>query len=228
MDILYRHQGKDKQVSITHVPRLWRKDDKLLLILNNINVLMNESELNVYLKNRDDNDIITVHNFETTKKQEYDAAMQQYRTVTTQRIKDAMASPGYTLDILSIDPTLVEQPIKMEILPAAISVDYDTDIPVRTVIKTVRTPRKINIAKKIDKVEEGKILNVSKITPTGTGITTLKFNPKKNIFQTKNEYLESDNYQAFIQTIDLLPKKYKDDYKDDVPRAQKYFDITSK
>jgi len=221
MDILYRHHGVDQHINITQVPKLWHKDNTLLLSLQH-NMVMHESDLKLVLKDFNLDQVVTAANFTTTKKQEFETLMLQYKTTMTQRIKDAIASPGYTLDILAIDPTLIDQP---PVPIPSVMVPFDEAVPIRTVIKTVKSPRKINVSLKIDKLEEGKILNVSKITQTGAGITTLKFNKNKKIFQTNDEYIESDNYDAFQRMIDLLPKKYKEGYKEDMARAKKYFDL---
>ena len=106
---------------------------------------------------------------------------------------------------------------------------YDTNVPVREIYKAPSKPKRlVDIKKKLKDLEEDQILNVSKLAETGgTGIRKLKYNSKKAIFQTQDERIESDNYDAFIRTINLIPKG-EEKYDKDIERAKVYFDITDK
>ncbi|HSW76423.1 MAG TPA: hypothetical protein VLG50_05235 [Candidatus Saccharimonadales bacterium] len=227
MDITYRNKGHDKIINITKIPKLWRKYPTLLYIYEQ-RLLMNEQDLR-----QDDiiiDNAITVHNFENEKKEEYDKQMFIYTQTMTDVLNKSINDPGYTLDLLSTNQDLlsttsiVDKTIDFTIIPS-IPLEFDPNVPIIQVTKTVKTPKKQNIKLKLDKLEEDKILNVSKITEYGTCTSTIKLNKnKKNVFQTKDERIETNNYNAFITTLSLI-KDGEKIYQKDILKAKEFFDI---
>lgn len=78
-------------------------------------------------------------------------------------------------------------------------------------VKSSRGRKVVSILEKLRNIKDtGKILNVSKITDTGTGIVAISPPTGKGTVRMNNRIdIASNNYQSYILTLDILRSEYE-------------------
>jgi len=172
-----------------------------------------------------DNGSITNDNFETLVDENdqlvYDVEVAGYEQWKDQYLDSQVGVKGVTLmDLLkAINPHITEQ----KVVPRIPTVTTSKG----TAAKQTPSPKgKVGrkstaLQDKVDKaLDEDKIINVSKITTTGTGTTTGVRRGKTSLFVAPNLPLTSNNLEGVLIAIDLLGGE--DEHPEDAQAAREF------
>lgn len=223
-DFLYIDQNK--LIKSIAMPKLWHIDPTLILIQR----IFGTRELVVkYLKeiNEDINEdeIINGHNF--IQSVVFDELLNDYQVWMTETLNENINSTGNTFETITID-TMELPIIKTQAEPEPIYLSsLESDVPIKTVQKTVKKPKKaIDLDVKVKDLEPGKIINISTMNDYGIGTRIVFYKNPKNMFITRDERIMTNNYNSFELFINLLKKKkYLKRYEKDLILAKKYFNV---
>lgn len=174
-----------------------------------------------------DNNSLTKDNFESLTNDDeylvYDvelAGYDQWRNELLESQKAAGDSQKLTLFELlkAINPHIMEE---KKIVPRV-----PTSTASNKTVKTTPSPKgKVgrkgtDLQEKIDKLPDDKIINVSKITATGTGTTTAVRPKKSSLFMAPNLPFISNNLEAMLLAIDLVGGE--EEHSEDVEAANEF------
>lgn len=174
---------------------------------------------------------ITAENAETDENGFYATELANYDNWRREAIMANMTSGGLKLrELLAFVNPSVEQPTSTSLIKTSRTIPSG-----RTTEKKTITPKKgggsvgrgvTALQEKIDKLDEGKLINVSKITEKGTGTTTAArpTKPAKTTYIPSDERLpfSTNNLEHFLIAVDLLPGG-RDEYADAVAEAEEFF-----
>ncbi len=206
---------KGKNVKIIDYPILLQDNPDLLLSINER--LIAEPDFI-----QDLNQTLNKNNFITSPA--YLNEVNLYTTSMTHLIKNAINEKGYTLDnLLHVDILQPTLPVT-----ETISLVYDENIPVRNLVQRDKVKKPVDLKKRLKDVEEGKILNISNISSSGTKTAVIKMTGRKDWFTTKDEMIITNNLNALKTFIDLYTQLYPNDkklkrFEKELKRAEKHF-----
>lgn len=204
------YNGVKKEVKIIQYPLLLQTYPNLLLSIDE--KVMAEADFIKNLK-----DTLNIDNFATSPL--YLTEINLYNQYITNLIKDAIKDKGFTFDsMLHPDFDIHTPPTVSKI--DIINLQYDENVPVKTLVKKDKV--KVNLKKRIDDLKEGKILDVSKITSTGTKASAINYEKKKGVFVTKNKKVQSNNLAAFKLFVNMYPDG-ETVFEKELKRAEKFF-----
>lgn len=229
---------EDKFIKIIHMPKLWSEQPDLKLLVSE-RLVGTDEELSI-LNKYDPAATITSFNFDTTKYDAYQALVDQYNVWIKDTLKTAIKAPGHKLTSGDLpeekskgsrknveDIEDIEDGEEINENDALIGSELDERVPVKLVTKTIKRPKKpINLQLKIDKLEEGKIIDVSNMNEYGVGIKTAVYNKTKhnNKYHLKNKTIMSDNYKSLLNALGLV-KGGREKYIKDIRKAEKFFNV---
>jgi len=236
-DFLYIDEKK--LIKSIHMPKLWHKNPNLILLPEERLYGKKDTINNYLLKNNIKNDmdnVINNNNFENSEV--FDSLLADYQNWMTQTLIENINSPGNTFETLKNDElisyTKKEKKEKEFVTEKVINDNQpiytstlESDVPIRTVKKTEKKPRKaVDLDLKIKDLEAGKIINISGINEYGIGTRTVNYTNPKNMFVTRDERIMTNKYDAFKTFLSLLKKdKYKKKYEKELIKAQKFFNV---
>ena len=107
---------------------------------------------------------------------------------------------------------------------STIKSSYDINIPQKTLPATLKkTARNVKpMDKKLKDLPKDSLLNVSKMTETGTNTKTVKDKAYKNQYKSIHYNIISDNYDTLIEALKLIPAK-EEYLKEDMEAAKAFF-----
>jgi hypothetical protein len=217
-----------KHVNITDIQAVWALYPEFL-IHTNYRIAGNKGDIaNVMSENGYDEDQIAdlleetigADNFESEDKADaYQEEVDGYAEWKDQVIANNKGAKGMTLTQLleKINPHMIQER-KLPVLPSSRVTPSGKPSPTKG-----KVGRKSNsLQEKIDNLDDGKILNISNITNTGTGTVTKDRPNKTSLFVAPNLPFITNNLESILIAVNLIGGE--EEHQEDVDAARAHFE----
>lgn len=199
---LYRIAGEEKDIK-THMESAGFDETQMVEILE---------------------DCITSENFDNDKLDEYEEELSKYNEWKEKVIDNHKDSKGVTLSQLLeiVNPHMIQERVLPK-MPVFSGKAPSKTTPSKPSPDKGKVGRKSSaLQEKVNNLSDDKIINISKITATGTGTVTGNKPNKTSLFVTPNFPFTSNNYKAVITALDVVGGH--EEYPEDVEAALAHFE----